>query len=486
MVPMTRLRTKRHQRQGHWTLFALVSVSMAIHAAIAVSAEFQLGHVLPADRQVAKSAASYAFSCTADANLSLGARSLSCTLPGIHSEQCQRNVFREYRFDLLLCEGLKETEEVQANTVAFLSPEEIAKIEPEALMDVAPVDEIEAAKLLEAEIEKKVEEAKQTMSQPVAKGQIIEVLKPEVEMMPDKARFVSEFNTKTDKETVARGSTEKMISNPAVKELPVAENPPPLPEEIAPPQKNGAESNSQTNLDVKTAKAKTGAGDTANQPPVLAMRETKFRKSSTEGETNGIDALAANGLAAAKLGTGDRTREGQRAREGQEAAKAGSGAQGGIPNLRPSNEMLARALGGGSVDKLDGVESGEVTALNSKKWKYASFFNRMKRQVAQNWNPAEIYQQRDPEGRVYGTKNRETLLEVFLKPNGSLDRVVVLKSSGIDFLDDEAASAFQRAQPFPNPPTGLLDTGSQRIRFSFGFHFQVGSRRDSWKVFRYR
>ncbi len=31
----------------------------------------------------------------------------------------------------------------------------------------------------------------------------------------------------------------------------------------------------------------------------------------------------------------------------------------------------------------------------------------------------------------------------------------------------------------------MLASGSSLITFSFGFHFQVGSRRDSWKVFRY-
>jgi hypothetical protein len=45
----------------------------------------------------------------------------------------------------------------------------------------------------------------------------------------------------------------------------------------------------------------------------------------------------------------------------------------------------------------------------------------------------------------------------------------------LPFLDDEAIAAFREASPFPNPPQGLLDeTG--RIRFQFGFFFEIGDR----------
>ena len=156
-----------------------------------------------------------------------------------------------------------------------------------------------------------------------------------------------------------------------------------------------------------------------------------------------------------------------------------------VPNLRPTEDMLSRAVGGGSVDKVDGVEDGENTALNTKKWKYASFFNRMKRQVAQNWHPDTVYLRRDPTGKIYGTKDRLTVLRVSLTPKGKLAKVFVAKQSGVDFLDEEAIRAFREAQPFPNPPNALIDSKSNLITFSFGFHFQIGDR-SSWKVFRYR
>src|SRR5437763_1583413 len=53
--------------------------------------------------------------------------------------------------------------------------------------------------------------------------------------------------------------------------------------------------------------------------------------------------------------------------------EAGSAARPTPPHplaLMPTNETLARALGGGSPDYLPDVEEGEDTALNAKKWKF--------------------------------------------------------------------------------------------------------------------
>jgi TonB family protein len=62
--------------------------------------------------------------------------------------------------------------------------------------------------------------------------------------------------------------------------------------------------------------------------------------------------------------------------------------------------------------------------------------------------------------------------------------VIVADKSGVSFLDDEAINAFRLAQPFPNPPQGLVDE-NQLITFHFGFHFEIGDRAN-WKIFRAR
>jgi len=163
-----------------------------------------------------------------------------------------------------------------------------------------------------------------------------------------------------------------------------------------------------------------------------------------------------------------------------------SGAGGGSSQalaLMPTDHQLARAVGTGTQDALQDIDEGEETALNAKKWKFASFFNRVKRQVQDHWRPNEAYQRRDPTGAVYGQKNRLTVLRVQLKPDGSLANVALETPSGVEFLDDEAIEAFKQAQPFPNPPRQLVDEGGV-IRFSFGFLFELSTSARG-RIFRY-
>ena len=157
---------------------------------------------------------------------------------------------------------------------------------------------------------------------------------------------------------------------------------------------------------------------------------------------------------------------------------------GAAPALTPSQQQLARAIGSGTQDHLKDIDEGDETALNAKKWKFASFFNRVKSQVREHWRPADVYRRRDPTGSIYGNKDRYTLLRVQLKPDGSLANVVLETPSGVEFLDDEAIEAFKQAQPFPNPPPQLVDASSGMIDFRFGFYFEI-SGAPRFKIFRY-
>ena len=476
----------RRKTQSGWAVFAITAFSLATHAAVVTGTDFVIGGTLDGAPmyEAEQGAVEFEFSCWTDAGLSLSARLLSCALPGMQDKGCEKRGWETLRFDMIVCDGLQEQSEPPTAAVAFMSAAELDAIEPMPLLDVPELDEFEAAKLLEEDIAKKVAEAEERTSNPRQAGQVIEVLDPQLEVTPDKARFLSEFDTKVEKETVARGSTEEMVSAPAPKELTIDPDADELPEDPTPSGETRSEELASQEANLQDGNQEEAVATQSPDSPLLAMRAQEFREQSSAGEELGSDALEANGLAARK-GNAATDQSGRREREGQDEASGQAGARQVSPHLRPSQEMLARLAGGGSVDKLEGVESGEFTALNSKKWKFASFFNRMKRQVAQNWHPDTVYLRRDPSGKVYGTKDRVTVLEVSLKPNGSLAKVVVAQQSGVGFLDDEAISAFHKAQPFPNPPTGLVDSGSQLITFSFGFHFQVGSRRDAWQLFKY-
>jgi TonB family protein len=169
--------------------------------------------------------------------------------------------------------------------------------------------------------------------------------------------------------------------------------------------------------------------------------------------------------------------------DGTSEAPGGGGAPGAheLTTLSPSAGVLDRITGGPAPDHVDDVDEGDATFLNTREWRFASFFNRVKSTVAAQWDPNDVIRRRDPSGAMFLWKDRYTLLTIRLRPDGRLADVWIERSSGVDFLDEEAVAAFQKAQPFPNPPRGLADASGE-IRFSFGFYLETSSA--SFRIFR--
>jgi TonB family protein len=172
------------------------------------------------------------------------------------------------------------------------------------------------------------------------------------------------------------------------------------------------------------------------------------------------------------IGNGKRLRIQQGSGTGEEGSEGRMGSE-GLARLMPSQAVMNQILGGAPNDHLKDVDEGEGTFLNTREWKYASFFNRVKQSVGTQWNPNSALMHRDPSGSIYGGRDRYTMVHVTLDKNGQVADIAIEKSSGLDFLDMEAVESFKRAQPFPNPPSGLLEDDS-KVRFSFGFFMDMG------------
>lgn len=464
-------RTKRSDRRRA-TVLALFVGSAAAHAAVVafVDVTSPLGEPTAARDEVATAPPiDWTFTCDADAALAAAVRVGACASPfGATSDTCVADSLARFTVDRDQCRAPRDVE------IAFVDVDQLDLMPIPLLEDVEPTDDVVAAQLIEEEVARKLEDATKPLDTPKPTGQIIEVTRPDVEVAPDNARYLSEYDTKVDKQTVARGSTEEMVARPQPKEVPPVAKAPEPPPDSAPAPKEGLPGK---------------AGEPS--PSMLAMRDPSRdrvetpateAKSGAPGERGPEQLASIDGLERPR-GEGGM---GGMAAAGEAGASGGEGGEGGIKpvDLRPSQELLERTVGGGSVDHIDDAERGDFTALNSRKWKYAGFFNRMKRQVAQNWHPDSVYLRRDPTGSVYGTKDRITVLQVSLTPTGQVAKVFVAQQSGVDFLDDEAIRAFREAQPFPNPPSGLVDARSNLITFSFGFHFQIGGDRSKWRIFR--
>ncbi|MCG8416784.1 MAG: cell envelope integrity protein TolA [Proteobacteria bacterium] len=413
-------------------------------------------------------AASPSPSCEADAALGTAAQLLYCATPLGRQAECMSRVLDHFSASRITCNAVAFPTEV-----ALVDAKVLDRIEPEPLLEL--LTPIERKKFEEAQkeaIEQRFRQEQKKQEQKKRNQQVVEITRPTVEEEPEDAQYVSEYNSRVERQTVARGSTEEMVERPENQALDVKKQPreaviseiPKTPTATADPDKP------------------EGRGGLAMRGPEGPEQDRQLEQPAVKGgAVDGSDGPVSDNAIVASRG------DGPSSVEKAEARQAGGGSEGGgrplVPDLRPTEDILERAAGGGSVDHLENVASGETTALSSKRWKYATFFNRMKRRVGQNWHPAQVYARRDPKGNVYGQRDRITYLQISLDPSGTIARIHVLRSSGVDFLDDEAMRAFRAAHPFPNPPRGLVDSKSQLITFTFGFHFELGKPR-GWKIFR--
>lgn len=150
--------------------------------------------------------------------------------------------------------------------------------------------------------------------------------------------------------------------------------------------------------------------------------------------------------------------------------------EGAVANLQGIPDSFS------SDDHLPEIKDrSKSTQLNADKSRFSDFFSRVMDAVRRHWHPNQIYRRRDPTGKVYGVKDRHTVLKVTLTPAGRIKRLTTRKHSGLDFMDEEARRAMRRAQPFVNPPKGLVKQGE--INFIFGFYFEIsaGKRRFKWR-----
>jgi TonB family protein len=322
----------------------------------------------------------------------------------------------------------------------------VETIDPEAARQLlAELDREQAAE----EEKKQEEEAEKEREATKAPGQVVQLPQPAKEERPRDAKYVAEHDSKVEKETKKQGRYDDRSAAPP----PILAMRSPSPAEPSPPGSPGSPGSPQARR---------------NERPKPPAPEAPPAPTPALPDPDGIHPLQP-GLP-------------QSPREPEEMAGAGKRAPGNMP-LTPNSAQLAQAIGGGTQDHLPDVDDGANTALNAKGWKFASFFNRIKRQVAQHWRPADQYEKRDPTGHIYGSGQWVTMLHVSLKPDGSLSGVSVAKPSGLEFLDDEAIEAIKRASPYPNPPSQLVGDDGM-IAFKFGFFFDVdGGPR--MKVYRY-
>lgn len=138
-----------------------------------------------------------------------------------------------------------------------------------------------------------------------------------------------------------------------------------------------------------------------------------------------------------------------------------------ITGSTPSNSATASQTQDYLKDRNYGVE----TILSTKEFKYYTYFNRVRKQLSQHWEPkvrdklTKMFRQ----GRtIASNQDRTTKLLIVLDPRGVLVKVQLVSDSGVKDLDEAAMESFKSAAPFPNPPKGIIDPdGTVKIRWDF-------------------
>jgi len=109
---------------------------------------------------------------------------------------------------------------------------------------------------------------------------------------------------------------------------------------------------------------------------------------------------------------------------------------------------------------------GKYVDLNTTKYPYAGYIDRIRRQVNYWWQ-----QNLDnlPSSVQLSESKYTTVVAVVLNADGGLDHIEVEHGSGSKEIDDCLVRAFRVAAPFANPPAGLIEKDGRVYLPEFDF-----------------
>ncbi len=228
----------------------------------------------------------------------------------------------------------------------------------------------------------------------------------------------------------------------------------------------------------------TRSRETALTPEVLADRfrghgaDPSQGEAATQGKNGpGEDAGAAEKTEKSRLASRERRIDemlsndpfGIRVKTPVDGASGAGGGRAAHETVAAGNGAKVAMAGAPNNDYLPDVREGDATLLNSKETFFASFWNRVQRQVEPLWaqnvrssNPGQL-QRRD----------YHTVVNVVLSARGDLVAVEVVRSCGIAAWDRAVQEAFREAAPYLNPPKELVSADGRIYMDDLGWVVQV-------------
>jgi TonB family protein len=116
------------------------------------------------------------------------------------------------------------------------------------------------------------------------------------------------------------------------------------------------------------------------------------------------------------------------------------------------------------------VKPGNQTALNTRAVPFAQFITRMHRKIHELW-AFGFMAGLDSKPASLPLNNPALLakLEIVLDGQGNVDRVAVVRSSGLTIYDSAAIDVVYSAAPYPTPPPTIL-SGNGKVYIHWTFH----------------
>ncbi len=121
-------------------------------------------------------------------------------------------------------------------------------------------------------------------------------------------------------------------------------------------------------------------------------------------------------------------------------------------------------------DYVDDIPLGDLTSLNTNRFQYYSYFNRIKLKLEVYWRNSireKARQLGQQDRNIFINGNKITSLVVLIDEDGSIISIKIQTPSGINELDEVAVESFNKSGPFPNPPKGMLNDGVAKIEWGF-------------------
>lgn len=123
---------------------------------------------------------------------------------------------------------------------------------------------------------------------------------------------------------------------------------------------------------------------------------------------------------------------------------------------------IFRGLGGPMHENLP---EEDTVNLNTREFKYISYFSKIKSKIELVWNYPQIAVMRGEQGTVH--------LKFTIVEDGNLEDVQLIKSSGYPVLDEEVIRAVRTAAPYPPLPKSW---GLKKLHIIGEFNYILGYR----------